>query len=81
MTDDDRVFMRELLLRFGKHQDEVLAELRAQRKAWEAELRAQRETWQRESQDMRAELRAQTQALLKVIDRMDRLDGGGAATA
>jgi thiamine pyrophosphate-dependent acetolactate synthase large subunit-like protein len=89
VAEDDRTFMRELLLRFGKHQDAVLAELvesrktwqaelRTQRESWERELRAQRETWQRESQDMRAEIQAQTQALLRVIDRMDRLDGGSA---
>jgi hypothetical protein len=33
----------------------------------------------REIHDHRAETRAQTQALLRVIDRMDRLDGGTAA--
>lgn len=74
MTEDDRTFVRELLLRFGKHQDAVLTELREQRKTWQAEHRQFLE----EMQEMRAETRAQIEAIWRVIDRMDRLDGGPA---
>lgn len=76
MTEDDRLFMRELLLRYDRHQDTVIGELRAQR----AQSERQFEKTAAWIDDMRAEIRAQTRGLLQVIDRMDRL-GGGPATA
>jgi hypothetical protein len=61
---DLRQFMREMTLRVQRIAREEIRELR--------ELRE-------EHRDLHEQSRAQTQALLRVIDRMDRLDPGGAA--
>ena len=64
LYEDTREFMREMMLRMEKVTDD--------------HSRAMDEVV-RELQDLRAESRAQRQALLQVIDRMDRLDPGGAS--
>lgn len=81
--DDVKTFTRELLLRFGKQQDAVIAELVAQRHVWQADMAEQRRAFARlgedvrgEMRDLREESRAQRQALLRILDR---LDGGGAS--
>jgi hypothetical protein len=61
---DMRQFIREITLRIQRIGREEIRELR--------ELRE-------EHRDLHEQSRAQTQALLRVIDRMDRLDPGGAA--
>lgn len=74
---DLRTFIREIMRRFERQQEAVIAELVEQRETWQTELRAQRETWQSELRDLREESRAQRQALLLILDRLD----GGAASA
>ena len=64
LYEDTREFMREMMLRMEKVTDD--------------HARAMDEVV-KELRDLTAESRAQRQALLQVIDRMDRLDPGGAA--
>lgn len=66
---ESREFMRQLTLRAEKANREAIAELR--------DLRRGSEEHRAETADLRAESRAQTQALLRMIDRL----GPGPATA
>jgi hypothetical protein len=64
MQRETRDFMSSLMTRFDRNM------LRIDRRMASHEA---------ETRELRAESRAQTQALLRVIDRMDRFDPGGAA--
>ena len=66
--EGDREYMRELTLRNERVFRDLSAGIRAGTREILEEVREGRE-----------EQRAQTQALLRLIDRMDRLDPGGAA--
>jgi hypothetical protein len=66
--DGDREYMRELTLRNERVFRDLSAGIRAGTREILEEVREGRE-----------EQRAQTQALLRLINRMDRLDPGGAA--
>ena len=65
-SDDLREFMRELLLRWDKHHGAMLARFEAVTKQIE---------------DHREETRAQTQAILRLLDRMSRFDDGNGGHA
>jgi hypothetical protein len=67
--EGDREYMRELTVR----NERVFRDLSASIQAGTREILE-------EVREGREEQRAQTQALLRLIDRMDRLDPGGAAT-
>jgi hypothetical protein len=69
--DDTREFMREITIRIDRTFRDFSAVLQAQTAALQ-ELAG-------EVREGRAEQRAQTEALMRLIDRMDRLDPGGAA--
>jgi hypothetical protein len=73
MDDPDslREFIRELMLRFDKRVAEF--DRRAERNHRESMARF--DALQEDMRELREDSRAQTQALLRVIDR---LDGGGA---
>ena len=65
--DDFREFMREIRLRWERHERNVIARFNA---------------LTQEIVDHREETRAQTQALLRLLDRMSRFDeGNGQAPA
>jgi hypothetical protein len=68
LLEDQREFTRECLMRLDRVLDANTRALIELTESTRVELR-----------DMRYASNAQTQALLKVIDRMDRLDPGGAA--
>jgi hypothetical protein len=81
-----REFSRELILRFERSMRELTAELRAENQRTRDELVATREESRRhfeaqqdDMRDLREDSRAQTRALLRVLDRLD--NGGGAAPA
>jgi hypothetical protein len=92
MVEAYREFIREQTLRFERAMRELVKEMRTQRTEFRAEFRAQREESRayfevlntqlkqqnKRIDDLSDESRAQTQALLRVIDR---LDNGGAAPA
>lgn len=90
MADDDalepyREFIREITLRFERAMRSLAGELREESRATREEIRTTREESRAyfemlyaEGRELRDESRAQTQALLRVIDR---LDNGGPAPA
>ena len=85
MIEAYREFIREQTLRCEGAMRAVSAEIREEVRAQRAEIRAHRresrayfERLDRRLDDLHDESRAQTQALLRVIDR---LDNGGAAPA
>jgi|tagenome__1003787_1003787.scaffolds.fasta_scaffold20979338_3 hypothetical protein len=69
--DDMREFIRETTIRIDRMFSDLSAVMQHQAAAFR-ELAS-------EVREGRDEQRAQTQALLRLIDRMDRLDPGGAA--
>jgi hypothetical protein len=69
---------RHLLAKISDEIELTREEIRLQ--AAFAELMREIREGRAEQREARAEQRAQTQALLNLIDRMDRLDPGGAAT-
>jgi hypothetical protein len=80
-----REFIRENTLRFERGMRSLSAEIREEVRLHRAEsreyferLREQAEEERRRTDDLLAESRAQRQALLHILDR---LDGGGAAPA
>ena len=75
LYEDTRQFMREMMLRMERVTDD---HTRAMHEVTDDHTRAMDEVVT-ELRDLTAESRAQRQALLQVIDRMDRLDPGGAA--
>ncbi len=87
--EDFRTFVQQLMARSDRLMREIFERMDAGAAETRAVLREQgavlREQGARmdamiaQLVDMRDEQRAQTQALWRVIDRMDRLDGGGAA--
>jgi predicted phage gp36 major capsid-like protein len=70
-------------MRLSREQRERSEQMFAGLRAFMAEITRRVERGGREQveelRELRAETRAQTQALLRVIDRMDRLDPGGSA--
>ena len=81
MADDDlRQFMHELLVRFERRTESLERRSAAMERRLDAQTEALRENTRemRESmRDMRGEIRAQTQAILHVLDE---LRGRGPAT-
>jgi transposase len=82
---DLRQFMHEILLRFERTMDVLIAEMRRDREEstrrfdqLTAEFRQHDAESRAELRDLREESRAQRQALLRLIDRFDN---GGAAPA
>jgi hypothetical protein len=73
--DDLRAFIRELMARYDRKMDRIDA--RMEREA--AETRAYLEEIRAKTNDILAENRAQRQALLRMLDRMD--GNGGTASA
>ena len=71
LIEDQRRFTQECLMRFDRVVEANTAALR--------DLRASSETMRAELRDLRAAGNAQTQALMAVLDRLDRIDPGGAA--
>jgi predicted secreted protein len=71
MRDDMREFMRETTIRVDRMFSDLAAVMHDQAAAFR-ELAS-------EVREGRDEQRAQTQALMRLIDRMDRIDPGGAA--
>src|SRR5256885_874676 len=69
--DDMREFMRETTIRIDRMFSDLSAVMQDQAAAFREVASEVREG--------RDEQRAQTQALVRLIDRMDRLDPGGAA--
>ena len=69
--DDMREFIRETTIRIDRTFTDLAAVMQQQAAAFR-ELAS-------EVREGRDEQRAQTQALLRLIDRMDRIDPGGAA--
>ena len=80
-SDDLREFIRELLLRFDRRMhalDEKVAEehriTREENRVYFEELRA-------ETAEIIAESKAQRAGFLRMLDRLDSLEGGGTAPA
>lgn len=72
-TDDLRQFIREMTLRSERFHRELLAELAAGRRELLAELAAGRRellTQRHELGELRADSRAQTEALMRMIERL-----------
>ncbi len=79
---DFRTFVQQLMARSDRLMREIFERMDASAEESRAAMRlqaARTDAMIAQMEDMRAEQRAQTQALWRVIDRMDRLDGGGAA--
>jgi hypothetical protein len=79
-----REFLREELLLSRKSFDANMAamtKLTARIEAGTAELRRHTEQMNRDHRDFYAESRAQRQALLRILDRLDGGNSGGAAPA
>jgi hypothetical protein len=79
---DDRVFMRELLRRHEKASDAMLAGFRETLRRFDAETERVREHTREMREDHRefvAELRAQRQALFRILDRLDEGPAGAGA--
>jgi hypothetical protein len=74
-SDDLRSFIRELMARYDRKMDRIDA--RMEREA--AETRAYLEEIRAKTNDILAENRAQRQALLRMLDRMDGNGGTSAA--
>jgi hypothetical protein len=70
-----REFVREMMLRFERGMREFGRVMDAQMQAFSIEMRGMRA----DINDLREESRAQTQALLRMLDRLE--GGGGAAPA
>lgn len=67
--DDFREFMREMRLRWERHERTVIARFEANTAKMNEQTAAMR--------DHREETRAQTQAILRLLDRMSRFDDNG----
>jgi hypothetical protein len=78
-SDDLRTFMRELLLRFDRKWEIIDAETERRFQAASEERRSYFEKLDAKTDEIIAENRAQRQALLHIIDRMD--GNGGTAQA
>ena len=79
-----REFLRQELLVSRKHSDAhmaAMAKLTTQIETSTAELRRHTEQMNRDHRDFYAESRAQRQALLRILDRLDGGNSGGAAPA
>jgi hypothetical protein len=74
-SDDLRAFIRDLMARF----DRGMAAQAARSQMYFEELRAQGERESRRIDELIAESRAQRQALLRILDRME--GNGGTASA
>ena len=72
-----REFAREQQLRFER----LMADMRRRDDEDRRVYIARFDAMQEDMRDLREDSRAQTRALLKVLDRLDRLDDGGAAPA
>ena len=89
MDADDRVFMRELLRRHEKASDAMLAGFQETLRRFDAETERVREhtrEMREHTREMRedhrefvAELRAQRQALFRMLDRLDEGPAGAGA--
>ncbi len=83
---DLRSFIREMIVRMESSGQEVANVLRAQTSAlqrfgaeFSTEMRAARAQAHEEMRDLREESRAQTNALLRLLDRLNGPEPGGAA--
>jgi uncharacterized coiled-coil DUF342 family protein len=72
-----REFTRELIVRFERTVRELVKESRAERELILAEIRTHREESRQHHREVMAQIEAQTQALFRVLDRLD----GGAEPA
>jgi hypothetical protein len=75
-SEEWRLFMRETLLRY----DRGIASMREENRLYFEELHAQSERESRRIDDLLAESRAQRQALLSILHRMNGNGGPAAAT-
>jgi hypothetical protein len=71
MGPEDRDFMRQLLLRHEKAIDAMIAGLEARTAAIVRRIDANTEAMQSHTREFVAEMRAQRQALFRVLDRLD----------
>ena len=69
---------RELLERIDRHMDRQIGVMQAMVDTLQRVATGLREN-RTDLRELREESRAQTQALLRLLDRMDRMDPGGAA--